>query len=879
VSCARRGPAAAPGPLHARSPRLPRTRPPFPRLAQTPGTLVVSSTGLTWRPADGSAPTRLRPANIAHAELGRHPDGATLVVAPSTDADADDGDGDNDSTPPSTLHFSGLRKEDAEAVRAALAAATGRAPGDAGTPCARGGNWGRLALEGPRLSLRVLNAEKGADLDAAQRILSICARDVVGAQVAGAADVALEFAAAGGGDGGGGGRHGPDEDVLTEMTFHVPASCGRDLPPGLAGAGAGAGDDATADADAALAPAARLAAVLSRLSAGADGADGAGGPGGDGARAVASFPDVSCVVPRGRFRVDVAAAGSVRLVGASADFFLRRGAIRRVFVLPKPHAPHVTIALQLDPPLRRGNSRYPFVQLQFPADDTAAVTLDLDDAAFESARAASNDRLERRYEGPAFDVVGRLIRAAAGAKLVRAGGPGGFRAEPSRGEPGGPAVRCGHKAEDGHLYPLDRAFLWAPKPVVLIPYDDVRSVEFSARGANLDGRGAAASAAAARTFDLVVDARSTGETVFRGLDVREWQNLAAFCDAKRIRIVDREAALKGPRGGLLAAPGADDLLGAGAGGSGSDEDEDFDAAAAGGDEPESTESEQDDDDDESGGEGGGGNDARAAAKEARRARAAEAADRRRAKEAKRAAAAAAAAGAADAAGGSDDDDRSTGRPAKKAKKDPAAPKRALSAFFIFSGERRPALRAAEPTLSVPEVGRRLGAEWKAMDDAARAPYQARADADKERYAAEMAVYHAPGGAGEAFAASGGGGGGGAAGRAPKAPRAPKAAKAPPRTAARAALEEERASGVAPARSAFALFGESRRATLLAAGVPPDDVADRVVEAWGGLGTEERETWARAEADDRERHARETAEADRGEAGPAVVDVDMAGGDE
>ena len=42
-----------------------------------------------------------------------------------------------------------------------------------------------------------------------------------------------------------------------------------------------------------------------------------------------------------------------------------------------------------------------------------------------------------------------------------------------------------------------------------------------------------------------------------------------------------------------------------------------------------------------------------------------------------------------------------------------------------------------------EYGKKLGGMWKEMDEEAKAPYQAKAVADKERYAKEMESYTPP----------------------------------------------------------------------------------------------------------------------------------------
>eukprot|EP00947_MAST-08B_sp_MAST-8B-sp1_P005100 g5100.t1 len=60
-----------------------------------------------------------------------------------------------------------------------------------------------------------------------------------------------------------------------------------------------------------------------------------------------------------------------------------------------------------------------------------------------------------------------------------------------------------------------------------------------------------------------------------------------------------------------------------------------------------------------------------------------------------------------------------------------------SSYMHFSQSFRPQLKAENPDASFVEQAKMLGARWKSMDAAARAPYEATAQADKERYRAEV----------------------------------------------------------------------------------------------------------------------------------------------
>ncbi|KAL6908653.1 high mobility group box domain-containing protein [Trichoderma evansii] len=79
---------------------------------------------------------------------------------------------------------------------------------------------------------------------------------------------------------------------------------------------------------------------------------------------------------------------------------------------------------------------------------------------------------------------------------------------------------------------------------------------------------------------------------------------------------------------------------------------------------------------------------------------------------------------------------------KRAKKDPNAPKRGLSAYMFFANEQRENVREENPGISFGQVGKLLGERWKALNDKQRAPYEAKAAADKKRYEDEKQAYNA-----------------------------------------------------------------------------------------------------------------------------------------
>uniref|UniRef100_A0AC34G3E6 HMG box domain-containing protein n=1 Tax=Panagrolaimus sp. ES5 TaxID=591445 RepID=A0AC34G3E6_9BILA len=72
----------------------------------------------------------------------------------------------------------------------------------------------------------------------------------------------------------------------------------------------------------------------------------------------------------------------------------------------------------------------------------------------------------------------------------------------------------------------------------------------------------------------------------------------------------------------------------------------------------------------------------------------------------------------------------------KAGKDPNAPKRPQSGYFIWLAENRP--RLTKPGMGVTDVARAAGVEWRQLTD--KSKWESMAADDKKRYEREMAAY-------------------------------------------------------------------------------------------------------------------------------------------
>ena len=83
---------------------------------------------------------------------------------------------------------------------------------------------------------------------------------------------------------------------------------------------------------------------------------------------------------------------------------------------------------------------------------------------------------------------------------------------------------------------------------------------------------------------------------------------------------------------------------------------------------------------------------------------------------------------------------------KKKVKDPNAPKRNKTAYNYYSSASRNDVKTANPSAKPIEITKLISENWKALSAKEKAPWDAKAAADKERYQKEMAEYTSKGGA-------------------------------------------------------------------------------------------------------------------------------------
>ena len=80
------------------------------------------------------------------------------------------------------------------------------------------------------------------------------------------------------------------------------------------------------------------------------------------------------------------------------------------------------------------------------------------------------------------------------------------------------------------------------------------------------------------------------------------------------------------------------------------------------------------------------------------------------------------------------------KPNQKPMKDPNAPKKPLSAYFLFSQEERLKVKAEYPDYSITEVAKELGRRWASIDPGLKQSYEQRYQESRRQYEVQMQAY-------------------------------------------------------------------------------------------------------------------------------------------
>ncbi|KAK7414806.1 FACT complex subunit [Neonectria magnoliae] len=463
-------------------------------LSKESGKCRFAETGFGWKPSSGGDTFTLDHANIAAAQWSRAAKGYEIKILQRASS--------------GTIQLDGFQQDEYDRLAKVFKNWYSTALENK-EHALRGWNWGKAEFSKSELTFSVQN----------RPAFELAYSDIGNTNLAGRNEVAVEMAlpptAAAdtganpqlGGARAKGTKAAAGRDQLVEMRFYIPGTTTRKETEG---------EDAGSENDEEVKDAAALfyETLIDKAEIGETAGD-----------TIATFLDVLHLTPRGRFDIDMYEA-SFRLRGKTYDYKIQYEAIKKFMVLPKPDETHCMLCIGLDPPLRQGQTRYPFVVMQFKKDEEVTIDLNLNE---DELKSRYQDKLEPHYEEPLHHVVAKIFRGLANKKI----------SSPAkdfithRNQYG---IKCSIKASEGFLYCLEKAFMFVPKPATYIAYEQTQSVTFS----RVSGAVSALS-----TFDITVLLKNgAGSSQFSNISREDLKALESFFKLKGLRVkneIDEDA--------------------------------------------------------------------------------------------------------------------------------------------------------------------------------------------------------------------------------------------------------------------------------------------------------------------------------------------------
>jgi len=421
--------------------------------------------------------------------------------------------------------------------------------------------------------------------------------------------------------------------------------------------------------------------------------------------AIVTFEEVACLTPRGRYSIRVYPT-FIQLHGKTYDYKIPHQTVLRLFLLPHQDNRFMFFVVSMDPPIRQGQTRYPFLILQFERDEEMTCKLNLTEEEIEKKY---RNKLSQEMSGSVFEVISRVLKEVCGKKITV---PGVYKSNT-----GTSAITCSYKASSGLLYPLERGFIFVHKPPVHIRFDEIASLNF-ARGSTTG-----------RTFDFEMDLNNGTSVIFSNIVKEEYTPLFDFVNTKNLRIKNKGLSKAG--GNLDQMIDSDDeshdayLQKVKQEGrdrddenddSSDSDDDDFNPANEKADDVEeeydSGHSAVSSSDEE---EGGSGSEKKAKPKKRKSDSSSRESKPKKAKQ--------------DESGSS----RKRGK-----KKDKNAPKRPMTAFMLFLNENREPIKRDNPGIAFTEIAKKGGEMWKEMTD--KSKWDALALEAKAKYEIDIKEY-------------------------------------------------------------------------------------------------------------------------------------------
>ncbi|GJQ80341.1 Ssrp [Trypoxylus dichotomus] len=231
--------------------------------------------------------------------------------------------------------------------------------------------------------------------------------------------------------------------------------------------------------------------------------------------AIAIFREIHCLTPRGRYDIKIFQT-FFQLHGKTFDYKIPMSTVLRLFLLPHKDNRQMFFIINLEPPIKQGQTRYHFLVLLFGQDDETSIELPFTE---EELKEKYEGKLEKEISGPTCEVLSKVMKTFINRKLT---GAGGFI-----GHSGTPAIGCSFKAAAGYLYPLERGFMYVHKPPIHIRFEEIASINFARGGGNT------------RSFDFEIELKSGTVRTFSSIEKEEYGKLFDFITSKKLHVKNR----------------------------------------------------------------------------------------------------------------------------------------------------------------------------------------------------------------------------------------------------------------------------------------------------------------------------------------------------
>lgn len=458
-------------------------------LSAQPGQCRLADSGLGWKPTSGGDTFTLDKSDFVSAQWSRAAKGYEVRIMRKETGASQMG----------VTQLDGFQSDDYDRLAKAFRLWYG-VNLEQKEHALRGWNWGKADFTKSDLVFNVRN----------QPALEIPFTEISNASLAGKTEVAVELSLPGDGEETGtngalggarsrGKKAGAAIDQLVEMRFYIPGT-ETQKERNDDGEEVEDGEDEQRNAAAIFYETLNDRAEIGEVA-------------GD---TFATFLDILHLTPRGRFDIDMYEK-SFRLRGKTYEYKLQYDSIKKYFLLPKPDDMHTLICIGLDPPLRQGQTRYPFLVMQCRREEEVNIELNMTPEDLECKYAG---KLQANYESPIATVISKLFLGLSGKKVLQPSKDFSSHHQQS-------GVKCSIKANEGHLYCLDRALLFVPKPATYLAFDNITSITMSRVGGSIS---------ASRTFDINVSLKGDVSHQFSNINREEQKPLEAFFQLKGIKI-------------------------------------------------------------------------------------------------------------------------------------------------------------------------------------------------------------------------------------------------------------------------------------------------------------------------------------------------------